>query len=310
MLGGNDKQHLYHNSTLALDADTGKIVWYYQHVVDHWDLDHPFERLLVDTAVAPDPSEVAWINPKMQAGRAAQGHHRHPRQDRHRLHARSRDRRVPLGAADRDAERRQHDRRRDRRGHRRTPRRCSRRQGQTKLDLPGHATAARTGRPARTARTTNTMYYPAAEHVHERDDDDRTRATRRRSTALNMPGMHRAGHRQRRQRVGDLGRDRQDGVEARAARRHDVARRRPAAAWCSAATRTAASARSTTRTGKVLWEVNLGSPVSGFPVTFAVDGKQYVAVTTGPSLVAGSDNRVAPELKPSNAANVFVFALP
>ena len=54
LLGGNDKQYLYHNSTLALNADTGKIVWYYQHVVDHWDLDHPFERLLVDTAVAPD----------------------------------------------------------------------------------------------------------------------------------------------------------------------------------------------------------------------------------------------------------------
>ena len=53
-LGGNDKKHLYHNSTLALDADTGKIVWYYQHLVDHWDLDHPFERLLVETAVAPD----------------------------------------------------------------------------------------------------------------------------------------------------------------------------------------------------------------------------------------------------------------
>ena len=69
MLGGNDKQHLYHNSTLALDADTGKIVWYYQHIVDHWDLDHPFERLLVDTAVAPDPKEVTWINPKHQAGR-------------------------------------------------------------------------------------------------------------------------------------------------------------------------------------------------------------------------------------------------
>ena len=51
MLAGNDKQYLYHNSTLALNADTGKIVWYYQHIVDHWDLDHPFERLLVDTAV-------------------------------------------------------------------------------------------------------------------------------------------------------------------------------------------------------------------------------------------------------------------
>jgi alcohol dehydrogenase (cytochrome c) len=64
------------------------------------------------------------------------------------------------------------------------------------------------------------------------------------------------------------------------------------------------------KTGKVLWEVNLGSPVSGFPVTFAVDGKQYVAVTTGPSLVAGSAGRMTQELKPGNAANVFVFALP
>ena len=40
MLAGNDEQYLYHNSTLAIDADTGKIVWYLQHVVDHWDLVH------------------------------------------------------------------------------------------------------------------------------------------------------------------------------------------------------------------------------------------------------------------------------
>ena len=31
---------------------------------------------------------------------------------------------------------------------------------------------------------------------------------------------------------------------------------------------------------------------------------------TGTSLVAGSAGRVTPELQPSNAANVFVFALP
>ena len=89
ILGGNDKEHLYHNSTLAIDADTGKIVWHYQHIVDHWDLDHPFERLLVDTAVAPDPKEVAWINPRIKPGEQAPGDHRHSRQDRHRLHARS-----------------------------------------------------------------------------------------------------------------------------------------------------------------------------------------------------------------------------
>jgi alcohol dehydrogenase (cytochrome c) len=64
------------------------------------------------------------------------------------------------------------------------------------------------------------------------------------------------------------------------------------------------------RSGKVLWEQNLGAPVSGFPVVFAVDNKQYVAVTTGPSLVANSTLRLTPELKPSNTGQLFVFALP
>jgi alcohol dehydrogenase (cytochrome c) len=39
-------------------------------------------------------------------------------------------------------------------------------------------------------------------------------------------------------------------------------------------------------TGKVLWELNLGSRVDGFPVTYAVNGKQYIAVSTGTSLVS------------------------
>ena len=88
LLAGNDKQYLYHNSTLAIDADTGRIVWYYQHVVDHWDFDHPFERLLVDTAVAPD-AEPSHVDQSAAPSRgAAQGAHWNSRQDRHRLHAR------------------------------------------------------------------------------------------------------------------------------------------------------------------------------------------------------------------------------
>jgi PQQ-dependent dehydrogenase (methanol/ethanol family) len=63
MLDGNDKDYLYHNSTLALDVKTGRIVWHYQHAVDHWDLDHPFARMLVDQQVAPDPRAVNWIAP-------------------------------------------------------------------------------------------------------------------------------------------------------------------------------------------------------------------------------------------------------
>ena len=68
MLQGSDKQYLYHNSTLALDGETGEIRWYYQHLIDHWDLDHPFERMLLDTAVAPDPEDVPWINPAIKPG--------------------------------------------------------------------------------------------------------------------------------------------------------------------------------------------------------------------------------------------------
>src|ERR1041384_6576978 len=68
LIGGVSNKHLYHNCTLAIDADTGKIVWYYQHVVDHWDLDHPFERLLVDTAVTPSRDAAKWINPRLRPG--------------------------------------------------------------------------------------------------------------------------------------------------------------------------------------------------------------------------------------------------
>ena len=39
---------LYTNATVAIDPDTGKIVWYYQHVPnDQWDLDWSFERQIV-----------------------------------------------------------------------------------------------------------------------------------------------------------------------------------------------------------------------------------------------------------------------
>lgn len=45
---GKSKDALFTNSTLALDPDTGKLVWYYQHeATEVWDLDWSFERTLV-----------------------------------------------------------------------------------------------------------------------------------------------------------------------------------------------------------------------------------------------------------------------
>ena len=67
------------------------------------------------------------------------------------------------------------------------------------------------------------------------------------------------------------------------------------------------------RTGRVLWQTKLATSVQGFPITFAVDGKQYVAVTTGlgggsPRLVPST---IAPEVRvPTTGHALYVFALP
>lgn len=54
--------YLYSNSTLALDPDTGEIVWYYQHLPgDEVDVDHPYERILVDIEFNPS-DELEWVN--------------------------------------------------------------------------------------------------------------------------------------------------------------------------------------------------------------------------------------------------------
>jgi alcohol dehydrogenase (cytochrome c) len=67
------------------------------------------------------------------------------------------------------------------------------------------------------------------------------------------------------------------------------------------------------RNGQTLWKTRLATTVQGYPVTFSVDGKQYVAVTTG--LGGGS-----PQLKPGTMLTevhrpvtgyaLFVFGLP
>ena len=47
---GTNGDALYTNSTLALDPDTGKIVWYYQHLPgESHDMDEVFENILVDS---------------------------------------------------------------------------------------------------------------------------------------------------------------------------------------------------------------------------------------------------------------------
>ena len=66
-------------------------------------------------------------------------------------------------------------------------------------------------------------------------------------------------------------------------------------------------------TGDQLWETRLPTAVQGFPITYSVDGRQYVAIGTGTG--GGSWTTMPVELIPDvrrpNAGNgLFVFALP
>ena len=303
MLGGTDNQHLYHNSTLALDADTGEIVWYYQHLNDHWDLDHPFERILVDTAVAPDPAAVPWINPRLQAGET---------------------RRVLTGIP----------------GKTGVVYTLDRETGEFLWATPtvtqnviGDIDGA-TGDVVENAEVvftslgqevfacptwnggkdweagaysplTNTMYMPLrntcarmmATSVFANDTPAERTESRSETYAIAYrhqlaPGTDNAGT------VRAISAETGETVwlhEQRAATMSLVATGGGLVFGGDVNGRFRAFHH---ETGEVLWEINLGSPITGFPITYAVGGRQFVAVSTGTGGTSSHFTALTPELRP------------
>jgi len=306
ILGGNNNKHLYHNSTLALNADTGKIVWYYQHIVDHWDLDHPFERILVDTAVAPAARDVLWINPKVKAGERRKVITGIPgktgvvytldRQTGEFLWARPTVYQNVISGIDGNT------------GEVTVNGEVTFSAiNQTRTVCPG-STGGKNWPAGAYSPMTNMMYFPL-QNLCNRATTTTDQRDPSKVYGINMvqqlaPGTDKigtvwaisvdSGHMawKYEQRAGTLSLVATGGGLVFGG--DDNGRFRAL----------------DDKTGKVLWETHLGSPVSGFPISYAVAGKQYIAVTTGTSLVSSSALRLAPELKPGNAANVFVFALP
>lgn len=64
--------------------------------------------------------------------------------------------------------------------------------------------------------------------------------------------------------------------------------------------------------GKILWQLPLNSQPGGFPMTYMAGGKQYVAIPVGPSLIGNRViHQLTPEIPvPSNGSTLLVFALP
>ncbi len=304
MLGGVENKHLYHNSTLALDADTGAIVWYYQHLNDSWDLDHPFERILVDTAVAPDPDAVTWINPRIRPGEERRVVTGIPgktgvvytldRETGEFLWATSTvtqnvisDIDGATGAVTENAEL------------------VFSALGQEVLACPTW-NGGKDWEAGAYSPLTNTMYMPL------RNACARMLATTAAGTshyALAVrnqiaPGTDQVGT------VHAISAETGETVwlhEQRAATMSLVATGGGLVFGGDVNGRFKAWDQ---ETGEVLWEINLGSAVTGFPISYAVDGRQYVAVGTGTASTASLFGRLTPELRPSAGNNLFVFALP
>ncbi len=64
-------------------------------------------------------------------------------------------------------------------------------------------------------------------------------------------------------------------------------------------------------TGELLWQVRLGNSASGFAITYAIDGRQYVAVPTETGPFTNIRRNVSPDVyAPSAGGALYVFALP
>jgi alcohol dehydrogenase (cytochrome c) len=64
------------------------------------------------------------------------------------------------------------------------------------------------------------------------------------------------------------------------------------------------------KTGKLLWQTRLGAALHGFPVTYSVKGKQYIAVPTGLGVYRALTASVSPEIyQPEDGNAIYVFEL-
>ena len=302
MLGGARNKHLYHNSTLALSGDTGEIVWYYQHLIDHWDLDHPYERYLVDTAVAPDPAWVSWINPRLRPGEERKVVTGIPgktgivytldRETGEFLWANPTISQNVINSID---------------GATGEVSQNSEvvfsSVGQTVTVCPS-LSGGKNWDAGAYSPDTHTMYFSLRNTcVDQMATDDGTlyELASRRKIA---PGTDHLGT-----------------VRAISVETGEILWLHEERAATSALVATGGGLvfggdyngrlrAFDQASGEVLWEINLGSPLTGYPITYAVDGRQYVVASTGSAANASSMIRLTPELRPSAGNNIFVFALP
>jgi alcohol dehydrogenase (cytochrome c) len=306
LLSGNDKKYLYHNCTLALDAQTGKIVWYYQHVVDHWDLDHTFERILLETAVAPDARSVKWINPAIRPGEK---------------------RKVITGIPGKTGIVYTLDRRTGEflwatpTIYQNVVANIDGRTGEVTVEPKAMFSAkgdeatvcpsiqgGKNWPAGAYSPLTGTMYFPLQNTCSHYTV---TIASRKEPSSYGLRAINSVTPGT--QNVGSI-----HAISASTGRTEWKFEQR--AAVLSLLTTgggllfggdVAGRFRAfDQKTGKVLWQTNLGSQVTGFPITYSVGDRQYIAVSVGQAVNTAGYLLITPEIHPSNNNSLYVFALP
>ena len=274
---------------------TGKLKWYHQYLEnDTWDLDYVYERMLVDLPFNGETRKMLVTAGKLGIIEALD-----------RTNGR-----VAVGEADGAAERgcrhRSEDRREDNQPggipH----------IGKTTVNCP--ADPGGRGWPA-TAYNPNTQtLYPAAQRVLLQHHADAARS---------RPGLYRRRPCRLRPHSGpgsdgNVGRvdaikltDRPPHGRTGSARRRPARCCRPRAASCSPARWDRYFRAWDDATGKVLWQIRTNNAVNGFPISYSVNGKQYMAVSVGNGRRnALARNADAGRREPDGGSVLWVFALP
>jgi len=293
--GTGDGAVLYTDSTLALNADTGKIVWYRQFLPrDNWNLDHVFEQILVDINFDNRPRQALLAIGKpgiIWALDRRTGEFLWARETTKQTVYRSFDPETGQTALNESL----------------IPQKLE----ETKFVCPSFyggklwmATAySPTSKTLFVPLNNLCMDYKAVEQQPLPGED----YGRGRMVFRQVPGGE------------NIGRVEAVNLENKQTQwKHE---RRPY--WSSSLLATAGGivfggdtnrriAAFDATSGKMLWEVPLNSQPGGFPMTYMAGGRQYVAIPTGLSLIGNRVVRtLTPEIAvPSRGSTLLVFALP
>ena len=296
--GSGEGSVLYTNSTLAIDAGTGELKWYFQHLPrDNWDLDSPFERILVDQEIDGVMHSMVVSVPGKNG--IAFGLDRDTGKY---LWSKETVKQNVVTAIDEDGT-----------VHINTDL-ISTAVGESHLVCTS-VSGGKLWQAGAYSPKTATFFVPLTEACNT------VAPTQTEFTAGNAVGAVKFGPRVLPEGITDAGLVQALSVSPSAGDSKWQARSRPSMTSSLLATAGGLVFGGDAgryvkawdqETGDVLWQQRLNAPIGGYPMTYEIDGEQYLVVPTGYSAAASTISSAFPEIPlPTGTGNsIFVFKLP